>query len=298
MAAKMILFAVVKSNEASIEDGQCFLFLLQGQSMLLRQNVYCPLSATMSSRLKPETFDWAAAHAFEEWEHDLKIIENHGKEMKDAPPLSQKHAVQSDVESDEEYEFGKEEPAKKGAKKPAPKPAPKPAAGKKPKPLTPSDYGFKVVTVTDLVPSGFPQYPRGTPEFRDGSDTPLYRGDAGFGERPTNSPHRPVALNYKEVKKEELPAIAPCRYCEQYPCYMIQDLVGGSLMMTGDMMKDEGFENKVIRKALYKEAARMIFGRLGAGKRRPLPVCVEGEIKDTWPRNAAKDDEYMWYKEN
>ncbi|CAB9531372.1 hypothetical protein SEMRO_3471_G348380.1 [Seminavis robusta] len=102
----------------------------------------------MSSRLKPDTFDWGAAHAFGEWQHDLKILERHG----------------------------------------------------------------------------------------------------------------PVALKYE--KKAEQPPIKPFHYCEQYPCYMIQDMVGGSLMTTGDMMKDDGHPNNVIRKALYSEAARMIFGLL------------------------------------
>ncbi|CAB9517267.1 hypothetical protein SEMRO_845_G209940.1 [Seminavis robusta] len=244
----------------------------------------------MTSRLKPDTFDWGAAHAFEEWQHDLKMIEkHHGKEEKEDIPLSQKHAAMAKKEeSDEEYEFEEKPPAKKPAKKPA--------AGKKSKPLTPSDHGFKVVTVTDLVPSGFPQ---GSPQFHEGNDcSPVYSGDPGFitgiGRR-TNSPHRPMTLKYE--KKEEQPPIVPCRHCEQYPCYMIQDMVGGSLMMTGDMMKEEGFDNKTIRKAMYKEAVRMIFGHLGAGKRRRLPVCVEGEIKDTWPRNPSKDAEYVWYKE-
>ncbi|CAB9531383.1 hypothetical protein SEMRO_3482_G348490.1 [Seminavis robusta] len=238
-----------------------------------------------------------------DWEHDLKVIEQFGKgefEVEPDVPLSQKHSVAAALkkekeESDDEgeFEFGKEPAVEEGK------------GGKKElKPRTPTDYGFKVVRLTDLVPDGFPHYPNGSPSFPHGDDSPVYPNHPDVNEyaaadptiRRTNSPHKPTVLDYKKKESEPLES-RTCGYCFQAPCYMLQDMMGGSLLMTGDMMKDEGYDNNKIRKALYGEASRMINGRLGPGKRMKLPVCVEGEIKDCYPRNK-NDPAYVGYKPN
>ncbi|CAB9512518.1 hypothetical protein SEMRO_540_G162990.1 [Seminavis robusta] len=229
-----------------------------------------------------------------DWDNDLKTLEEFGKNsVVPDVPLSQKHAVvKKEEESDDEFEFGKDEEVVKSGKKP----------------LTPSDYGFTVVRLTDLVPDGFPSYPNGTPIFPGGENSPIYPNHPDYHHymgadptdpniRRTNSPHKPKALDYKKEEPEPLLS-RTCGYCNQAPCFMLQDLIGNSLMMTGDMMKDDGFSNQQIRKALYTEASRMINGRLGPGIRKKLPTCVEGEIKDSYPRDKNKDPEYVGYKAN
>ncbi|CAB9498181.1 hypothetical protein SEMRO_33_G021180.1 [Seminavis robusta] len=241
--------------------------------------------------------NWAAIMQ-SDWDHDIKLIEQfqNGSVVADIP-LSQKHSVaakkteKEDSGDEGEFEFGKEEPADV-------------VGGKNLKPRTPTDYGFRVVRLTDLVPDGFPQYPNGSPMFPRGDDSPVYP-NSDFNEhaaadptiRRTNSPHKPKALDYKKEENPEPLSARTCGYCCQAPCYMLQDMMGGSLMMTADMMKDEGYDNNKIRKALYSEASRMINGRLGPGKRMKLPVCVEGEIKDCYPRKKT-DPEYVGYKAN
>ncbi|CAB9508623.1 hypothetical protein SEMRO_354_G124770.1 [Seminavis robusta] len=252
----------------------------------------------MTSRNNKENdggINWAAIMQ-SDWDHDIKLIEQFQNDaVVPDVALSQKHAVavkkEEEEESEEEFEFGEKEPAVQGGKKPQ----------------TPSDHGFKVVRLTDLVPDGFPVYPNGSPIFPRGDDSPVYPNGPDYKQfneyaaadpkiRRTNSPHKPKALDYKKEKPEPLQS-RTCGYCYQAPCFMIQDMVGNSLMMTGDMMKDEGYTNNDIRKALYKEASCMIHGRLGPGKRIKLPVCVEGEIKDCYPRNKT-DPEYVGFKAN
>ncbi|CAB9500922.1 hypothetical protein SEMRO_95_G049310.1 [Seminavis robusta] len=252
---------------------------------------------TRNNKENKGEINWAAIMQ-SDWEHDIKVIEQFQNEGVVADvPLSQKHAIavkkeQEDSGADEgEFEFGKDEPADA-------------VGGKNLKPRTPTDYGFKVVRLTDLVPDGFPQYPNGSPSFPHGDDSPIYPNHPDVNEyaaadptiRRTNLPHKPTVLDYKKKESEPLES-RTCRYCFQAPCYMLQDMMGGSLLMTGDMKKDEGYDNNKIRKALYGEASRMINGRLGPGKRMKLPVCVEGEIKDCYPRKKT-DAEYMGFKAN
>jgi len=93
----------------------------------------------------------------------------------------------------------------------------------------------------------------------------------------------------------------PCDYCQQTPCFVNQVVEGsgGKSMFEfiiagkGDELKEQGVPNHEICHALYRDATTFINGYLGKGKRKKLPVCVEGEIRDCFP---SKDGVYTGFK--
>jgi hypothetical protein len=58
-------------------------------------------------------------------------------------------------------------------------------------------------------------------------------------------------------------------------------------MCRGDDMKDDDVTNKEIRYELYHISSRFINGILGKGNRKELPLCVVGEIKDSYPASGG-----------
>ena len=65
-------------------------------------------------------------------------------------------------------------------------------------------------------------------------------------------------------------------------------------MMVGEDLEMQGKPNNVIRHALYKEAARMLWGHLGKHQRKELPLCVTGDIRDAYPKKNGED--YVGFK--
>ena len=63
----------------------------------------------------------------------------------------------------------------------------------------------------------------------------------------------------------------------------------------GDEMKESGSDNKAIRFALYSVASRFVHGTLGKGNRKPLPQCVQTEIRDCYPAHIGES--YTGFKE-
>lgn len=77
-----------------------------------------------------------------------------------------------------------------------------------------------------------------------------------------------------------------CKYCGLSPC--VVDREYPNMMSIGEYMKKEGHRNNEIWYALYGYMSQAYNGYLGRGNRKQLPICVEGEIKDHYPK--GKDD--------
>ena len=73
----------------------------------------------------------------------------------------------------------------------------------------------------------------------------------------------------------------PCDLCGQTPCDW--DVIGEEIWEECNQMKEGGSENKAVRYHAYKMYTRLRHGVLRRFDRRPLPVCVRGEILDSWP---------------
>jgi hypothetical protein len=86
-----------------------------------------------------------------------------------------------------------------------------------------------------------------------------------------------------EEGEEELmkPAPATCDLCGQAPCDW--ELFGEQIWEECNSMKEEGSDNKAVRYHAYKLYTSLRHGILRRYDRRPLPVCVRGEIMDSWP---------------
>jgi hypothetical protein len=84
-------------------------------------------------------------------------------------------------------------------------------------------------------------------------------------------------------EEEELikPAPATCDLCGQAPCDW--ELFGEQIWEECNSMKEEGSDNKAVRYHAYKLYTSLRHGILRCYDRQPLPVCVHGEIMDSWP---------------
>jgi hypothetical protein len=83
--------------------------------------------------------------------------------------------------------------------------------------------------------------------------------------------------------EEELaePDVVTCDLCGQAPCDW--DTFGEEIWEECNNMKEAGSDNKAVRFHAYKMYTRLRHGVLRRFDRRPLPVCVRGEIMDSWP---------------
>jgi hypothetical protein len=86
-----------------------------------------------------------------------------------------------------------------------------------------------------------------------------------------------------EEEEEELvdPAPVTCDLCGQAPCDW--ELFGEQIWEECNAMKEQGSDNKAVRYHAYKLYTCLRHGVLRCFDRRPLPVCVRGEILDSWP---------------
>jgi hypothetical protein len=73
----------------------------------------------------------------------------------------------------------------------------------------------------------------------------------------------------------------PCVYCGQIPC----DWSTFETEICGEceQLEDEKCNNKEIHHHAYRLYTRLRHGVLRKFDRRPLPICVRGEIMDNWP---------------
>jgi hypothetical protein len=86
-----------------------------------------------------------------------------------------------------------------------------------------------------------------------------------------------------------------CDLCNQTPCFLLQvdpEFSQDSNLMellseTGDELVHEGKSSREIRYELYRIATKFVNGYLGKGNRVPLPPCVIGDIKDSFPASAG-----------
>jgi hypothetical protein len=102
-----------------------------------------------------------------------------------------------------------------------------------------------------------------------------------------------VAVAGKPNKEEVKDVVVKCRWCEHNPCFL--DVIYADMMAIGEGMEDDVEDNKEIRFALYKFAARKLYGRLGRGNRKGIPHCIMMEIHDAYPnRHGVK---YVGFKQ-
>ena len=72
-----------------------------------------------------------------------------------------------------------------------------------------------------------------------------------------------------------------CDLCGQAPCDW--ESFGEEIWEECNGMKEAGSDNKAVRFHAYTMYTRLRYGVLRRFDRRPLPVCVRGEIMDSWP---------------
>jgi hypothetical protein len=73
----------------------------------------------------------------------------------------------------------------------------------------------------------------------------------------------------------------PCVYCGQNPCDWVS--FEADICEECEVLEQEKRNNKEIRYHAYRLYTRLRFGALRKFDRRPLPICVRGEIMDNWP---------------
>jgi hypothetical protein len=81
--------------------------------------------------------------------------------------------------------------------------------------------------------------------------------------------------------EEESVEPVTCDLCGQTPCEW--EVFGEEIWEECNSLKEADMENKAVRHHAYKMYTRMRHGVLHRFDRRPLPVCIRGEIMDAWP---------------
>ena len=84
-----------------------------------------------------------------------------------------------------------------------------------------------------------------------------------------------------------------CEYCGLFPCVAVREY--DNMMAIGSDLESENKSNREIRFVLYRYMSMCYNGYLGAGKRKKLPACVEGDIRDHYPK-GRDDPDYVGYK--
>ena len=98
-------------------------------------------------------------------------------------------------------------------------------------------------------------------------------------------------LSKDDVDEEELSSdleeeaqageeVVICDLCGQVPCDW--DTFGKEIWEECNGLKDQGMDNKAVCYHAYRMYTRLRHGVLHCFDRRPLPVCVQGEIMDEW----------------
>jgi hypothetical protein len=83
----------------------------------------------------------------------------------------------------------------------------------------------------------------------------------------------------EEMMEHEKPV--PCTLCGQVPCDW--DTFGEEIWEDCEELKGQGADNKQVRFHAYKLYTCLRHGVLRRFDWRPLPMCIRGEIMDSWP---------------
>ncbi len=85
------------------------------------------------------------------------------------------------------------------------------------------------------------------------------------------------------VKEEEVCDDEPvlCSLCGQVPCDW--ESFGEEIWEECELLKNQGADNKQVWFHAYKMYTHLRHSALHRFDRWPLPVCIRGEIMDSWP---------------
>ena len=106
--------------------------------------------------------------------------------------------------------------------------------------------------------------------------------------------------NMEEVKNVDTKDTKPgkpefCAHCRQEICVWRQFAEKNkcSMLRLRRLVQSGGRAAKA-RKTLFQQISRQTNGKMGAGNRRRLPVCVEDNVRQMFP---SEDGKYMGYKD-
>ena len=112
--------------------------------------------------------------------------------------------------------------------------------------------------------------------------TPSDEESSSSGSTSVGSGSKVDVRSEDEMEDEdESTVVAPATsdLCGQAPC----DWFGEGIWDECNNLKEQGCDNKVAHFHAYKIYTRLRHGVLCHFDHRPLPVCVHGEIMDSWP---------------
>jgi len=89
------------------------------------------------------------------------------------------------------------------------------------------------------------------------------------------------SVEVEEDTADGLQDATVCDLCAQRPCDWVT--FGEAICEECNVMADEKYPPNMIRFHAYKIYTRLRHGILCKFDRRPLPICVRGEIMDNWP---------------
>ena len=89
-----------------------------------------------------------------------------------------------------------------------------------------------------------------------------------------------------------IPESMKCKHCCLFPC--VSEREYDNMMAIGLDCEGEQKSNREIRFVLYRYMSMCYNGYLGKGNRKKLPLCVEGDIRDAYPKSAGTD--YVGFK--
>jgi len=138
--------------------------------------------------------------------------------------------------------------------------------------VSPSD-----VEDSSTTSSSSHDYPFGQVRLYPDGQVRLYTGSRENSEVDAESEE--ALEEEEEVEAKADPII--CDLCGQSPCDW--DTYGEELWEECNRLKEAGADNKAVCFHAYKLYTRLRHDVLRRFDRRPLPVCVRGEILDSWP---------------
>ena len=83
-----------------------------------------------------------------------------------------------------------------------------------------------------------------------------------------------------------------CEFCKEECC--VADKMQQEMIEYGRELEEICSSNKQIRFKLYRQAALTLWGHLGPGVRKELPLCLQADIRVLYPSNES---EYIGFHE-
>jgi hypothetical protein len=99
--------------------------------------------------------------------------------------------------------------------------------------------------------------------------------EEGSLEQSTSSSQDEVEESIFDCNKD------PCTYCGKNPCDWVT--FEAEICEECEELVEQSRSNKEVRFHAYRLYTRLRHGVLRKFDRRPLPICVRGEIMDNWP---------------